>query len=121
MKNIYIAGKVSGLHEQEVSEKFENAKKTIEAMNYEVINPVELVKAHLNEFWRCKTLTDSDVWKIAMKVCIKKLVDCDGIVLLPDWQQSRGALLEVKIAEGLGIPIYDYSEFGLKFMHCNLI
>lgn len=39
-----------------------------------------------------------------MKADIIALMECDGIVLLHDWQFSRGAKVEMAVAEILGIP-----------------
>ena len=33
-----------------------------------------------------------------MKFAIKKLLDCDAITMLPDWQESKGATAERQIA-----------------------
>jgi hypothetical protein len=44
-------------------------------------------------------------WETCMKYDLKILVDCDVLVLLPNWRKSRGAKLEVHIAKALGIRI----------------
>ncbi len=45
---------------------------------------------------------------------------CDGIVMLPFWEQSNGATAEHALAEELNIPIYQYfpAEVGI-FTTCN--
>jgi hypothetical protein len=30
-------------------------------------------------------------WHRAMRICIKAMMDCDGVALLPDWHESKGA------------------------------
>jgi hypothetical protein len=42
-------------------------------------------------------------WAECMKRDIVELVTCDVIHCLPGWRKSRGATLEVHIAEALGI------------------
>ena len=44
----------------------------------------------------------SITWETCMKRDIKALVDMDAIVLLPGWENSRGACLENHIATALG-------------------
>jgi hypothetical protein len=49
-------------------------------------------------------------WETCMKYDLKILVDCDVLVLLPNWKKSRGAKLEIRIAKALGIRIIKYSD-----------
>jgi hypothetical protein len=100
-KKIYIAGKVTGLPQQEVVDKFAKAQKDIEAMGFEVINPIEVVK-------------DFDMpWNKAMRMCIAGLTECDAIALLPDWSNSKGAIFEYEISKQLEIPDFRTSPHGL--------
>ena len=55
-----------------------------------------------------------------MQVCIKELAECDGLVLLPCWEQSKGAKIERQLADDLNIPIYNYNKFGLEVLVKNL-
>jgi hypothetical protein len=41
-----------------------------------------------------------------MRDDIKQLMDCNVIVLLPNWENSRGARLEFHIADALGFAIF---------------
>lgn len=105
-KKIYIAGKISGLPMNETAVKFANATLNLINQGYEPINPVELVQNYLFENYRLIQLSDNEIWKTAMRVCLKELVDCDGVLLLPDYMDSRGALIESKLALDLGIPTF---------------
>lgn len=96
-KKIYIAGKVTGLPIAEVTMKFGRAQKELEAQGYEVVNPLQVVSEQ-GDGWH----TD---WQTAMRLCIKALMDCDGIYLLEDFDQSKGARLEQRIARELEIEI----------------
>lgn len=42
----------------------------------------------------------------------RALVECDAIAVLPGWQRSEGASLEVAIAKALRLPVYDASTFA---------
>lgn len=44
-------------------------------------------------------------WTDCMRADIKALCDCDAIALLPGWEMSQGAQLELHIAHRLGLAI----------------
>jgi len=35
---------------------------------------------------------------------------CDAVFLLPNWQESSGALQEIDVAEAAGIPIFEHTD-----------
>jgi len=37
---------------------------------------------------------------------LAQLLTCDAVMTLPGWSESRGASLEVRLAHGLGIPVF---------------
>lgn len=106
MKTIYIAGKISGLPMKITDLKFRKATEKLKLAGFDAINPVELVQDYLFENHKTTRLTDNEIWKIAMQVCIKKLVDCDGVLLLSDYHESRGATIERNLARDLDIPAF---------------
>ena len=57
-------------------------------------------------------LHGEDLWAWAMGVCLSKLEhDADLIVMMPDWNRSRGSRLEHEHALTLGIPVaYNVDE-----------
>lgn len=108
MKKIYIAGQVTGLPKDEVVEKFAAMQKQVEALGFIAVNPLTVVGT-----WEI-------TWEEAMKRCIKALMDCDGMVLLSDWNESSGAKLERQIAEDLCLTICNATKFGLSVLKSNL-
>ncbi|MDG4795044.1 DUF4406 domain-containing protein [Micromonospora sp. WMMD1082] len=42
-----------------------------------------------------------------VRASLRKMLDCDGVLLLPGWQQSAGARLERAVAEGCAMPIVE--------------
>lgn len=93
-KTVYIAGKVSGLPEKEVADKFNSYQQELENLGYKVVNPVQVVN------------NPNADWKEAMKLCITALVQCDVALFLEDYPQSKGALLEFDICRKLEIKRY---------------
>lgn len=106
MKKIYIAGKVSGLPLQEVTDKFADLQSNLEMFGFTVINPIEVVGD-----WNV-------TWEYAMKLCIKALLDCDGVYLMDCHTQSVGAMIELELAKKLKIP-YANNIISLKELWNN--
>jgi nucleoside 2-deoxyribosyltransferase len=90
MKRVYLAGPMSG-HPDLNFPAFHRAAASLRASGYEVLNPAELVPDQTTK------------WEDCMRKDIAALVTCDGIALLPGWENSRGAQLENLIASRLGM------------------
>jgi hypothetical protein len=48
---------------------------------------------------------DGGSWNDRMRRDIVSLMECDTVATLPDWEHSKGARLEVLIAERLGMTV----------------
>lgn len=107
-KKIYIAGKVTGLPIAECTIKFGQMQKELESMGFEAVNPLAVV----GDF--------QAPWQYAMKKCIKAMLDCDGVVILPCWILSPGAKIERQLAEDLEIVICNSDSLGLKVLKAHL-
>ena len=93
MKRLYVAGGMSGLPELNFP-AFHAESNRLRALGFDVVNPAEIN-------------TDPNTpWAKCMRDDIKELVTCDGIVLLPGWEKSKGATLEHHIAERLELTIH---------------
>ena len=58
------------------------------------------------------------MWKEFMKLDIQHLTLADSVFLLRNWETSRGSILELCVAQKLGIPIYyleNYEPFNIAF------
>ena len=99
-QNIFISGKVSGMDLEETRRKFFKAEQEIYDHNYfyslrrEVINPMKL------------GLTFKDSWLKCMLVSICNLLKCKSIYMINDYQDSKGARIELWIAKVLKYKIY---------------
>jgi hypothetical protein len=49
-------------------------------------------------------------WETCMKYDIKILMDCDCLVLLPNWRKSKGAKVEINLCKKLGIRIVKFYD-----------
>lgn len=93
---IYIAGPMTGLPEFNYP-AFHAAESELRAYGYEVLNP-----AHCPE---------QPNWRGYMRHAIKQVSDADGIALLPDWEQSRGARVEFNLAIGMGLRAHPLAHW----------
>jgi hypothetical protein len=88
--NVYIAGPITGIHNDNW-ERFSQVASKLEAMGHQVTNPHDLVKDH-----------PGIGWADAMRICLRGLLECEAICLLERWERSRGTRLEMCVAQDLG-------------------
>jgi hypothetical protein len=103
MKTIYIAGKVSGERIDHCTMKFGQAQKELEAAGYKAINPLAIVND-----WHCP-------WDKAMRLCLKAMMDADAVLALPDWIDSRGAKIEIALADQVNLKVYNNVKEIVKY------
>ena len=103
MKRIYISGPMTGLPEFNFP-AFHSAAATLRACGFEVVNPAELNDQH-------KAYND------CLRADIKALCDCDVIALLPGWEGSNGAHLELHIAHRIGLEVKRFEDLLPNWGH----
>lgn len=91
-KSIYISGAISGCDIQEVNKKFNSKEIELSRAGYHVINPL-------------KIRPNSKTWCDYMLADIKHLFTANSIYMLKCWHNSKGARIEHKIAQEMGIEI----------------
>ena len=96
---IYIAGPMSGLKDLNYP-AFNAEAERLRALGHEVLNPAE------NPVPPCGS------WAGYMRMALRQLIECECVVLLPGWIESRGAVIERNLAQALGMGIHAASEFG---------
>lgn len=100
---IYIAGKITGLPFDEVSEKFQRVEAKLHQIGVQVINPLKL---GIPESW---------TWEDQLSKCIEVIQNrATAIYLISDWKHSKSARLEfeevVRINSGRNRRILIYFE-----------
>jgi hypothetical protein len=98
MKRIYISGPMTGLPEFNYP-AFHAAAAELRAVGHEVVSPAEINHAAGGD------------WKMYLRRDIAALCGCDAVALLPGWQNSSGAHLEVHVAHRLGLEIKQVHEW----------
>lgn len=90
IKRIYIAGPMSGI--EAMNYPAFNAEATrLRALGFEVENPAEN--------------PDQDSWEAYMRVALRQMLTCDTVAMLPGWIDSRGANLELNVAQKVGLTV----------------
>lgn len=105
MNRLYIAGGMSG-YPQHNFPSFFAAAEQLRAAGFEVENPADNDGPTLEEAVRNAETRSLGDWATYMRMDIPRLLVCDGVAVLPNWSASRGAALEVQIAEALGMVIH---------------
>ena len=99
-RRIYVAGPMTGYLDYNYP-AFNAAAVALRSLGHHVENPAE--NEHLNDgTWG---------WSDYLRRALTQLLTCDAIVLLPGWEQSKGAQIESDLAETLGIEPLLISEF----------
>lgn len=83
---IYIAGKITGLEREDVLQKFEKVSG-------------DLIKQGHETFLPCVLPVYDDVpHEDYLHICYAIIDVCDAVYMLSDWQQSKGARMELQYA-----------------------
>jgi hypothetical protein len=103
---IYIAGPMTGV-EQWNFPAFFKAEEDLKSLGHEAVNP-----AHNNGPTLESALEEAGSperpnhpWSYYMRRDLPHVMGVDALCVLPGWRESKGASLEVKVAEALGLPI----------------
>lgn len=89
---VYVSGPMTGLPGLNFA-AFHEAAAKLRAAGYDVVNPAELNPDMTTPWAQC------------MRADIKALCDCDAVALLPGWEGSKGAHLEIHVAHRLELRV----------------
>ena len=104
MKKIYIAGPMRGYAAYNFP-AFDRAERILRNRDYHPVSPAAMDR--LFEGWGAAPpegieFTQEDFKRFILRDIVA-LMDCDAICRLPGWQDSKGAKLEIALAEFLGL------------------
>jgi hypothetical protein len=91
-KTVYISGPMTGLPDLNFP-AFHAAAQQLRGLGLNAVNPAEI------------NPDNGMSWEACMRADIKALCDCDAIALLPGWERSKGAHLELHIAHRLNLDV----------------
>ena len=113
--HIYIAGPMRG-YEYFNSNAFDQAENQLDSFGIHGVSPRKLdlcmgfdaMKLPLTTDWN---FTPADI-RAMIQRDVMALLQCDGVYLLNNWENSKGALAEKAVAESCLIPTF-YGELEL--------
>lgn len=92
MTRLYCSGPMTGIADYNFP-AFNAAADRLRAAGYEVENPAE------------KGIIDGWEWADYLRFDLVRLTECDGVAVLAGWPKSKGARLEVHVADELGMQV----------------
>lgn len=104
---VYLAGPMRGLPEFNFP-AFSLAARWLRARDYNVWSPAE----HDLEEGFDPTKDEALPLKAYMKVDLPQVCEADWVCVLPGWEESEGATLEVEVAKRCGIPVREYADIN---------
>lgn len=110
---VYISGPITGLEEAVWRDRFARAEAFGLSAGWDVVNPTKLEYCPTENCGTGSRLATGEYlhhWGCYMRYDLIALLECDAIVMLPDWTQSKGARLERKIALACNMPCAGLSE-----------
>jgi nucleoside 2-deoxyribosyltransferase len=108
---VYVAGPMAGLPEHNFP-AFHAEAARLRALGYEVLSPAEKAgeQAAVAASTHGLAFRETQTYKDFLRADLRMVLDCDAISLLPGWENSRGASLELTVAEAIGLEIWDSVE-----------
>lgn len=96
---VYISGPMTGIPEYNYP-AFDKAETVLSEHGYDPVNPAAISRILEREYeTRGETPDRFDY----LRADIAELIKCDGIYMLPGWQDSKGARIEHMVALACGI------------------
>lgn len=92
MKRIYLSGPMTGIQDHNFP-AFNAEAGRLRALGYDVVNPVDI------------NPDPATPWHECLRHDLAALLTCDTLALLPGWQGSTGAHLEMHVAHRIAMPI----------------
>jgi len=94
---LYLSGKITG--NDNYRKDFAEGRARLENAGYDVCDPTDL------------GFPEDIPWEDAMRHDIREMLGCDGVALLPSWEESGGARIEARLARDLGMPTRPLSRW----------
>lgn len=100
----YLAGPMTG-HDDYNYPNFDKFSAELRTRGYQVVSPAEIGRELPGE-------PGSLPYYIYVREGLRGLLDCQHLVLMPGWTESRGARKELDIADFLDMKIWHIHEDG---------
>jgi hypothetical protein len=108
---VYVAGPMAGMPNHNFP-AFHAEAALLRALGYTVLSPAENAGEQAAKDAEAQGLAyrETKVYTDYLKADLRMVLDCDAVQLLPGWENSRGATLEVYVARAVGIDVWEPRE-----------
>ncbi len=117
--SVYIAGPISGI-ENGNKEQFKKYQDKFIDLNFYVVNPHDLHSDEDTEFMNDRLkfgqITEKEHHGYFMRIDLHHMCKCDLVAVLPGWEKSKGANIEVRTANDINIPVICAETFKVIYM-----
>lgn len=113
----YLSGPITGIGLEEADRRFGAVEDwASEELALEVTNPMSSDVVKCKNPSECIVSTPEEHWRHCMRDCLSALItlDISSMIILPGWNESRGARIEVEVARALGIRLVVLSSTDLN-------
>ena len=100
IRTIYLSGPMTGLPNYNYP-AFLLAANEFRAKGYFVLNPADDNGGDTSREYPLTTYMRKDIHSV---LC------ADAVVVLPEWQGSPGARCEVRVAQAIGLPVFNFPD-----------
>jgi len=104
VKRVYIAGPMTGYPNHNVA-AFDAAKDQLATEGVVVVSPPDITRANPQPGIHSDGSIDPAAYKALVKLDLVMMLECDEVVVLSGWERSKGARLEIAVAQACGIPV----------------
>jgi len=110
MEVIYVAGKYLDDYENPTREGTDANIAIAEEYSIELVRKgYAVITPHKNTAGYEKYEDGKEItWDTWLAMDFEIIRRCDAIYMLPNWEKSKGAKMELEVATGLGLKIYGY-------------
>lgn len=111
-KKIYLCGPMTGYPLNNFP-AFDKAKADLEEFGWEVVSPADLDRELGYDPTKGDVIEEKDLPAFIKNIIvqdIKALVECDGVVMIKGWEQSKGANAELKVAQWNNMQVFELKD-----------
>jgi hypothetical protein len=101
---VYISGPITGIKNLN-KELFDLCEKVLVDNYHIALNPLKAVP-----------FKDNKTYGQYMREDLKNLLECDAIIMLSDWRKSKGATLELKVAQMCGMRLWKFEDHEIELL-----
>lgn len=109
---VYLSGPITDADPEKQKEnlqKFHDVAKELRDKGYEVVNPAELSE-----------LAPGLSYQAYIRVDLREMLMCNAVLMLTGYQESKGAMIEKKVAEMVGISVFTdiamFESWAVEFL-----